>query len=103
MQQRPYQNLNNFAGVMMPMAGLGGTSQSTSTTQTKQDPMQMALGAGLSAAGMFMGMPPGMGGGMFGGSGGFSPAGSIAPMGSLPWQPGYQAPSYLPMGQRNGF
>lgn len=58
LQQQPsqygWQNLNNYAGTMIPIAQLGGTAKSTQTSQPGIVPA--ALGTATGIAGMFSGM-----------------------------------------------
>jgi len=66
-QNRQLKALQEQAGLTVPIAGLGGTQ--TSTTSQSANPLTTAIGAGMTGASMFTGMPMGpMMGGMMGGS-----------------------------------
>lgn len=68
----PVQNVAQLENLIVPMAQLGGTSNTNSTTtQQTQIPMgQQILGGAMAGLGLLSGMPGlGMGGSMFGGAG----------------------------------
>lgn len=74
-QNRQADALKEYAGFTAPIAGLGGESNSTSTTSQKSSPLQTALGVGMMGASMFGGMGPfGAMGAFGGGLGGMSSA-----------------------------
>jgi len=65
-QDKGANALREYQGLTMPYAQLGQESSSsgTQTSQHKQSPAQTALGLGLMAGSLAMGMPPGMMGGL---------------------------------------
>lgn len=79
-----------LAAQTVPIAGLGGTSDSTSISRTSSNPFGMLMG-GLSMAGGLMGggAPMGMMGGMMGGGGGgmMAPPPMMAPYAPMPYRP----------------
>ncbi len=91
-QNRQARALQEYMGTMMPVASLGGTSQSTQTQTQKSDPMQTALGLGMMAAAPFtggatLGMGGMMGGAAAGGLGSLFGGGAAAAGGAmLPYQ-----------------
>lgn len=77
----PLSNIANIENLLLPIAGLGGQSEGTSTgtTTMRQNPIQTAVGAGIGALGLFGGMlNPGtsFGGGLFNGFGQGNPWGA---------------------------
>ena len=95
LQQQPsqygWQNLNNYAGTMIPIAQLGGTSKSTQTSQPGIVPAALGTLSGLAGLASGMGGMSGLSGMMAGKSaGGFSQAArgfmsGDAPMFSRPY------------------
>lgn len=67
-RQAPLNALQFQSGMTVPIAGLGGTQDGT-TTSSSSNPLGTAIGIGSTLAGMAFGMPPGMGS-MAGGAGG---------------------------------
>lgn len=63
-QDRNANALKEYQALTMPYAQMGQESSGTQTSQQKQSPAQTALGLGLMAGSLAMGMPPGMMGGL---------------------------------------
>lgn len=78
-QGLPGQNLAGVESLLTPLAGLGGSSNGTSTTTTSTPLWQQLAGLGIAGAGMFAGMPPG---GM-GNFGGITNGGLLSPIGNM--------------------
>lgn len=103
-QDKQANALREYQGSVMPIAGLGGESNSTSETQRSASPLQTAMGIGVMGASLF-----GKGGpmaGLFGSAAGG--AGNIFSQGSAADQRyvnpySYQGYNYSAMPGRMGF
>ena len=101
----PLNNLTALASLIVPMAQLGGTKDSTSTTQTQVPIGQQLLGLGMTGAGLLSGMGGFGGGGLLAGLSGagglLGPAAGFA-NGGMAMVPTYQSSGQLSYVPRSG-
>lgn len=82
----PLQNIAGLSSLIVPMAQLGGTSNSTTQSQTQVSPLQTILGAGMMGAGLLSGNPMAALGGLGSVTGGLMsgvPMNGASPMGAF--------------------